>query len=455
MNEIKRQLDLKMGDTSAHCNDVMSFIELNKKKRPIKKKNSFVPVISAIVTSIAIIVIFILIGPFQDNQSTNDPTTLPLINEEVLGPDIEEIIDFSNELKKYFKPDGSIAYFEGEGNEYASYRETTTWISDNHVELLLDNGEGITQQIYRITNDSIVLLSAQKIDMNHIKPTLDEVEKLTPIQTILKAPFKDNNQIEGRTITTDVFFETPYGKFNTILVEYEDENTIERTYFAENNGIVAKTYTFADGYEITQYLQSVISPPIDMDSRNFNVYFTNSGESKIFSAAQLPFLKDIINSIEDDEAFSIEYTPLTLNNNLEFGVFSYNCYKENCSLAFVHHQNELFSTQLVTWGTYDHIVFSPDYKHFIIKVNAIEMDGEKMIERNRLVLVDALNYEINVPIESSSYFSSFLYPIVEWYWIDSNSVQLTVADINRNSFDAIYSWQNTSQKTKELVIQIP
>ncbi len=50
-------------------------------------------------------------------------------------------------------PDGSTAYFLGEGNEYATYTVHTKWLSDQYVALVEDNGGAALLKVFRVMNE--------------------------------------------------------------------------------------------------------------------------------------------------------------------------------------------------------------------------------------------------------------------------------------------------------------
>ena len=61
-------------------------------------------------------------------------------------------------LASYFPPDGSTAYFQGEGNEFASFTLQTTYIDTQHIAQVEDNGGVTFLKIYRITDMAIELV---------------------------------------------------------------------------------------------------------------------------------------------------------------------------------------------------------------------------------------------------------------------------------------------------------
>ena len=92
----------------------------------------------------------------QSNQSKTD-------QDSVTGtiPNIEQVENHSYYLKRFFMPNGTTAYFKGTGNEFASYKETTTWLGENHVQTVINNGGATVEKIYRITMNEVQLVLQQ------------------------------------------------------------------------------------------------------------------------------------------------------------------------------------------------------------------------------------------------------------------------------------------------------
>ena len=162
MNELKRQLDVKMGDTKGRAQNVMSKIEKNKRTQKSSKK-SWMPYFTTVaVVALACFLLFLLYPQNEPSQTADDPTINPRIEEEV-----------SQTLANYFSKSEETMYYAGEGNEYAPFQLTTTWLSENYVQQIIDNGGGITQQIYRITNDEIQLIYNDLIEFEPVSFELD------------------------------------------------------------------------------------------------------------------------------------------------------------------------------------------------------------------------------------------------------------------------------------------
>ena len=156
MNEIKRQLNKKIGSTSKRAEQVMAKVnEQKRQKQPTKKSNRLY--YATFTTFLAVITFtFLVVNPWSSNDSSQTTPTPP-VDEET-----KENIDLP--LQNYFKKDGDVAYFLGMGNEYAGFTETTTWLFEDYVEILEDNTGATMQKIYHIKSDAIELVYQEMME---------------------------------------------------------------------------------------------------------------------------------------------------------------------------------------------------------------------------------------------------------------------------------------------------
>ena len=207
MNEVKRQLDKKMGDSTERTKRIIRHVEQKKRTAPTKRK---MPIIYY-VTFAAFVVLLgftFLLNSFQ----TSDRVTAP--NPTIKAPEESHIADDALDLKSFFKQDGSMAYFVGDFyTDFYSFSETTTWLNKDYVQLVNDNGSGlITRQIYKVTSKKIELVLEDQSDTT--RPSVDELETYKPISTLLIDPIEDGTTFENKSITYPVEFKTPHNTFN-------------------------------------------------------------------------------------------------------------------------------------------------------------------------------------------------------------------------------------------------
>jgi|GEM_PF-771787 len=165
-------------------------------------------------------------------------------------------------LRNYFKQDGDVAYFLGTGNEYASFKETTTWLFDNYVEVQEDNGGAEIQKVYRIKQDTIELVYEEIIDIERESFTLEQLNQLESLQIILQMPLASGETFENKTVTYPVNFKTPYKNYdNLIQITEEVEGGKNHFYYNYGDGLIAEQFIMNDGYEVTSVLASINEPP--------------------------------------------------------------------------------------------------------------------------------------------------------------------------------------------------
>lgn len=93
------------------------------------------------------------------------PVTTPTVEDKT--PAQQE----QGALRSFFPPDGSTAYFQGEGNEFAGYTLRTTFLDAEHIAQLEDNGGVVLLKIYRITNTTIDLVFQEPVDSEPALPS--------------------------------------------------------------------------------------------------------------------------------------------------------------------------------------------------------------------------------------------------------------------------------------------
>lgn len=147
--------------------------------------------------------------------------------------------NFTEQMKSFFKPDGSVATFNLAGNTLV---ESTTWLNEQFVQLIIVNNGGTKQEIYRIGEQTIDLVFyAPRIE--HAQTfTAAELQNLQAIDTILHWPLTSKS-FGSKTMTYPVPFETSYLIFaNAVSVERSDESGKTINYYAEGYGFIGREY---------------------------------------------------------------------------------------------------------------------------------------------------------------------------------------------------------------------
>lgn len=207
-------------------------------------------------------------------QEKKIPSNGEITNEEVKEPgekketpvEEKENKSAAYDLTKYFKPDKSTANFLGEGNEFATYTEKTTWLSEQFVGTIVDNGGVTIMNVYKIGEDRIEKIMFEPIDEGAKYPEIEKLEAMEPLETILATPFKVGTTFGKWTIVeTGTTLETPYKTFDDVFViEEVGEDYVNRKYFVENYGDIKSEFIMETDQEepfiVTSTLESIETP---------------------------------------------------------------------------------------------------------------------------------------------------------------------------------------------------
>ncbi|WNN78502.1 hypothetical protein RKS58_11870 [Lysinibacillus capsici] len=79
-------------------------------------------------------VVFLLAGCREEVQEEPVPAPTPSVEDK------QAVEQDQTSLLSYFPPDGSVASFQGEGNEFASFTLKTTYLDTQHIVQIEDNG---------------------------------------------------------------------------------------------------------------------------------------------------------------------------------------------------------------------------------------------------------------------------------------------------------------------------
>lgn len=303
MDEFKRQLDVKMGDTKGRAQNVMSKIEKNKRLQRPSKKSRMPYFATFTVVALASFLLFLLYPQKEPNQTADDPA----IEEEV--------------LTNYFSKSEETMYFVGEGNEFASFQLTTTWLSENYVQQIIDNGGGIGQQIYRITNNEIQLIYSKMIELEPVSFNLDELDELETISVMLKTPFETGAEFDHKIMQYPTEVKVPFGTFgDAVLVTEEDETGTTKYYYVEQYGLVKREFITEDGYTVTSSLASIGEPSSQDISTSLGEqeqiarYLETGDETYLVGVSPEMILKAYVFTINADGSKSPEVKTLAMED---------------------------------------------------------------------------------------------------------------------------------------------
>ncbi|MBG9691222.1 hypothetical protein ABD91_10020 [Lysinibacillus sphaericus] len=163
-------------------------------------------------------------------------------NEEIKNEPVHPIVQDQMSLLTFFPPDGSIAYFQGEGNEFASFTLQTTYLDPQHIAQVEDNGGVTLLKIYRITDSKIELVYREPVDSNPRLPSSTEVAAYPVLETVLQQPIQVGTSFQGWTIqsiTAKVDTGTKVYS-NVIQVTRTEDQFTTTNYFAQGVGLIKK-----------------------------------------------------------------------------------------------------------------------------------------------------------------------------------------------------------------------
>ncbi|QTD40871.1 hypothetical protein [Sporosarcina sp. Te-1] len=159
----------------------------------------------------------------------------------------------NSHVEEFFMKDGSIAHFQGDGNEYATYTLRTEWLDDRHVNVYEDNGGVVMLRSYRLGTDKIELLQEKPSDVEGTATTLQAIQNMKPLRTYLEFPLAEGATFDAWTVTaTDADLETPLQPFrHVVIIERSfNDGALSRVYFAAGFGEVKREYIAnEDGHE--------------------------------------------------------------------------------------------------------------------------------------------------------------------------------------------------------------
>ncbi|GLC89121.1 hypothetical protein [Lysinibacillus piscis] len=174
--------------------------------------------------------------------------------------DITADLPVTPTLLSLFPPDGSTAYFQGEGNEFASYTVHTTYIDTQHIAQIEDNGGVTLLKVYRITEKAIELVLQEVVEESPAIPTAQQVASLPILETVLQSPLQAGQQFHGWTIvsTTETLTIGDTISQDVLLVVRKEDTTTTRKYFAPHIGLLRTEYEMQeDAFVVTSTLTKI------------------------------------------------------------------------------------------------------------------------------------------------------------------------------------------------------
>ncbi|TKI66831.1 hypothetical protein FC756_13925 [Lysinibacillus mangiferihumi] len=183
----------------------------------------------------------ILVGCTNNSKTERQEQTSLATNHDKTQTDEQNAKQLDAGLiTDYFPPDGSTAYFQGEGNEFASYTLQTSYIDKTSIAQIENNGGVILLKVYRITNAAIELVYMEAVDEAPTVPTAQEIATFPVIETILQQPLQVGHRFDGWVIlSTTAAITTSFATFhNVIELSKTKDNMTTTKYFAKGVGLI-------------------------------------------------------------------------------------------------------------------------------------------------------------------------------------------------------------------------
>lgn len=147
---------------------------------------------------------------------------------------------YQHDLAVYFPADGSTAYYQGEGNEFASYTLQTKYIDASSIAQIENNGGVTLLKVYRMTDFAIELVYMEAVDEIPTLPSAQEIATLPVIEIILQQPLEVGRRFNGWDIvSTTASMTTEYSTFHDVIeLRKKTDNLTTSKYFAKGVGLV-------------------------------------------------------------------------------------------------------------------------------------------------------------------------------------------------------------------------
>lgn len=160
-------------------------------------------------------------------------------------------------IKDYYPIlENSQYFYEGSGNEYASYNVLTDYVSENRIQLRSDNGgtEMVKVLEYEDCQLSVLMYRSGCYYRENLTKTAAESREIILKEPLIKGNtwvLPDNRKRYISNVEVKVI--TPLGNFKTLEVTTENEVGKTCEYYAPNIGLVKTTYT-SDGLNVSSTL---------------------------------------------------------------------------------------------------------------------------------------------------------------------------------------------------------
>ncbi len=265
----------------------------------------------------------------ENNGEGLTPTTQPIVTlPPEVSPGEEEIEESAGEenvitLEDYYPLEADTEYvYEGEGNEYASYRRFIDYIDTKNkkIQTRTNNGGTETVRVIQIKDGAISVIYLVNESYSRVNFMTQEATDNTEI--LLMEPLKKGTTWQlkdGRTryISAEkVPVNTPYGSFETLEVTTESEDSTTKDYYAAGVGLVKSLFQ-SEGLEISSTLSTVNKDAVL--TQPFTLYYPDADEKIYPDQTELTMktgteVLSVLQEAMKTEPLKASYLPLMSRN---------------------------------------------------------------------------------------------------------------------------------------------
>jgi len=196
-------------------------------------------------------------------NDTNTPEITPEITPKIT-PVVTETVNQETEesltIADYYPFKENVQYiYEGEGNEYASYNVFTDYITENRVQLRINNGGSETVKVLENKNGQLTMrLSRGEIYYReNLTDSSDENVEILLMEPLVKGTEWTLTDNKKRYISNvDVKIITPAGTYHTLEVTTDGKDDKIVDYYAPEIGLVKTIFTSND-MEVSSSLSKI------------------------------------------------------------------------------------------------------------------------------------------------------------------------------------------------------
>lgn len=277
----------------------------------------------------SIIILLILLsgcgkGTEPENGDQITPTQTPA--EALPDQETQEDTEASATVKDYypFQADHELVY-EGQGNEYASYRRYIDFIDkeNNRIQTRTNNGGTETVEVIEIKNGTLSVIKSIN-ECYYREDFLDGVTSDDDAEILLMEPLKQGTEwllSDGRKryisdMATQI--ETPAGSYKAIEVTTKGSEDTTKDYYALGIGLVKSVYLAKD-MEVTSSLSEInTNTPF---TQQIEVYYPDADEKIYVEPVSITFQTDDITERIMEETLKKHadkdtYLPLASDNTV-------------------------------------------------------------------------------------------------------------------------------------------